>query len=983
MDRMTESRQRTIAIIGNGMVGHRFCELMTELDTEKRFQLTVIGEEPRVAYDRVHLTQYLATRDAQALALGTADWYSDRGITLRTHERVIEMDPLSRTLRTDRGAKINYDIAVLATGSRPFVPDIAGIEQRGVFVYRTIEDLDAIADAASNARQAAVIGGGLLGLEAAKALLDLGLPTSILEVAPRLMPRQLDEGASRFLRERILQLGVAVHTGVRLKSLLGQGSVQGIELHDGAALEADLVVVSAGIRPRDDLARQAHIPCHGRGGVLVDDGLKTDVEGIYAIGECACHRDTVYGLVGPGYAMAQTLARRLTGDLSAEFTGADTSTKLKLLGIDVASIGNPFADEQTSRSVVLQSYASGVYQKLTLSDDGSQLIGGILVGDAEPFNRVAGLVRSGKHPGDRPETLLLPAATSLTSNTECGDDLICTCNTVARDDIVRAVVEGGCTTFGEVKKATRAGTGCGGCANGVTDIVHQQLAKLGKATKKRLCEHFDFTRQELFEIVRIKGYTQFEQLLSSHGQGTGCEVCKPAVASILASIHNDFILEHSSLQDTNDRFLANIQKRGLYSVVPRIPGGEITPARLRTIAEVAQKYGLYTKITGGQRIDLFGATLSQLPLIWEELIAAGFESGHAYGKAVRTVKSCVGSTWCRFGVNDSVSFAIRIENRYKGIRAPHKLKSAVSGCIRECAEAQSKDFGYIATEAGWNLYVCGNGGSQPRHAELLVAGVDDETAIKLTDRFLMYYIRTADKLTRTAKWVDQLEGGIAHLREVIINDSLGICADLERDMEHLISTYRCEWAEAIKNPEVRGRFREYANDQDEAPSLVPVRGQTQPEDWPKRDTQPTRRSLPVLHRTWTRLARVEEVPLDTGLTFRVGRAQIALFRVSPDGSWYATQARCPHRGDAVLGRGLVGDSAGEPKVACPFHKRTFSLRTGTCTSGEGTDILTFPVRVADGMVEVELPEVAQLEAILCDADNSCEASSSSLSPAAE
>ena len=965
------------------MVGHRFCELMTELDAGKDLQLVVIGEEPRVAYDRVHLTNFLATRNADDLALSTEAWYREQAIQLRIRERAIGIDSGAQLITTDAGTVIHYDVAVLATGSRPFVPNIPGVNLPGVFVYRTIEDLEAIAHAAGSAKRAAVIGGGLLGLEAAKALLDLGLPTCILEAAPRLMPRQLDSQASNFLLQHIERLGVEVQTGVQLLELRGKEHVQGILLGNGDELEVDLVVVSAGIRPRDELARDAAIVCHARGGIVVSDDLRTSDPNIYAIGECACHRDTIYGLVGPGYSMAQALARHLTGDEAATFTGADTSTQLKLLGVDVASFGDPFADERSRQSVILQNYVAGVYQKLALSEDGSRLLGGILVGDAAPFARLSALQRSGKPLTTRAEALLFGGIANDNTAAASDDDLVCTCNTVSHGAVIEAVRDHGCASFGEVKRKTRAGTGCGGCASAVTDIVQAQLIRLGKATKKRLCEHFDFTRQELFEIIRVKGYSDFDELIASHGTGDGCEICKPAVASIFASIHNDFILKHESLQDTNDRYLANIQRRGLYSVIPRIPGGEITPEKLMVIAQVAQKYGLYTKITGGQRIDLFGATLSQLPYIWEELVAAGFESGHAYGKAIRTVKSCVGSTWCRFGVNDSVGFAIRVENRYKGIRAPHKLKSAVSGCIRECAEAQSKDFGFIATEKGWNVYVCGNGGAQPRHADLLATGVDDETALKLIDRFLMYYIRTADRLTRTSKWIDQMEGGINHLKDVIINDSLGLCADLERELQHLVDTYRCEWAEVVGDPKLREKFREHVNDNDEPPLLVPVRGQAQPASWPRGEALPNRRHLPLLQSNWTPLGSADEFPPDTGVTYRFGRAQIAVFHISHQNRWYATQAQCPHKGDAVLGRGILGDSCGEAKVACPFHKRTFSLATGQCTSGEGADIATFPVRVQDGIVQVELPPIAELEAMLGDDLPPCEQHSAKVSTAAE
>ena len=416
------------------------------------------------------------------------------------------------------------------------------------------------------------------------------------------------------------------------------------------------------------------------------------------------------------------------------------------------------------------------------------------------------------------------------------DAQVCSCNSVSESQIRDAVRSKGLTTVAEVKTCTKAGTGCGGCLPQVTDLVKAELKAIGKKVNNHLCEHFPHSRQELFEIVKIKRLKTFDALLAEHGTGHGCEICKPAVASILASLWNENVLapEHATLQDTNDRFLANIQRGGLYSVVPRVPGGEITPEKLIVLGEVARKYGLYTKITGGQRIDMFGAPVHLLPDIWADLVAAGFESGHAYGKAVRTVKSCVGSTWCRYGVQDAVGFAIRVELRYRGIRAPHKLKAAVSGCIRECAEAQSKDFGLIATEKGWNLYVCGNGGAHPRHADLLAADLDEETALKYVDRFLMYYIQTADRLTRTSVWLEKMEGGIDSLRDVIVNDRLGIADELEQQLQSLVDSYECEWKAVVNDPEKRRFFQQFANTDLAEPGVefVTERGQQRPADWP-------------------------------------------------------------------------------------------------------------------------------------------------------
>jgi nitrite reductase (NADH) large subunit len=955
------------------MVSHRFCEELLAVDDGRRYRLVVVGEEPRPAYDRVNLTSYFRDRSTEGLLLRSAAWYAAQGIELLLGRRAIAVDRTGRRVLIEGGEYRAYDVLVVATGSAPWVPPVPGVNTRGVFVYRTIDDLEAILNRAATARRAAVLGGGLLGLEAARAVHDAGLETHVIEIAPRLLPRQLDGSASALLEASIRATGVHVHLDARVSRITGEPEVDGVELVDGRRLPVDLVVVSAGIRPRDELAREAGIAIGDRGGVVVDDHLRTSDEHVYSIGEVALHRGVTYGLVGPGYEMATALAKHLVGR-EASFRGSDLSAKLKLLGTDVASFGDPFHDPEDSAAVVYEDRRKGVYKKLVLRKDGSQLLGGMLVGDASQYAALVHTTRTRATPPAAPEELLFGprsgggkngGATGGALAEDAPDDTtVCSCNGVTKGAICANIRAAGATTVGAIKAGTRAGTGCGGCLPLVADILGAELRAAGKAPSRALCEHFAHTRQELFQIVAATRITTFDQLIARHGRGLGCEICKPAVASILASVHNEFVLkeDHATLQDTNDRFLANIQRTGLYSVVPRIPGGEITPDKLIVLGRVAKKYGLYTKVTGGQRIDLFGARVEDLPDIWEELVAAGFESGHAYGKAVRTVKSCVGSTWCRYGVKDSVAFAILVENRYKGIRAPHKLKGAVSGCVRECAEAQSKDFGIIATERGWNVYVCGNGGMKPRHADLLAADVDEEMAIRYLDRFLMFYIRTADRLTRTSVWLEKMEGGIEHLRDVVVHDSLGIGAELEREMQSLVDSYTCEWAEVVRDPAKRARFRHFAGTRagDSTVRLVEERGQRRPADWALAAPMDLARAhairrLPVVQRTWVKVARAADVPQDGGIAVRYGEAQIAVFNFSSKGRWYATQNRCPHRGDMVLARGIVGDQAGEPKVACPLHKKTFSLATGACLSGEPYEIATFPVRVEDGDVFVELP----------------------------
>jgi nitrite reductase (NADH) large subunit len=825
---------RTI-VVGNGMVGYKFCEKLR--NRSKDHEIIVYGEEPRPAYDRVHLTSYFSGSSAEDLLMAPHSWYSENNITLYTGELVTEINRQHKTITTHTGRVDHYDYLVLATGSSAFVPAIEGVERHGVFVYRTIEDLNQIIEYSKKVRRGAVMGGGLLGLEAAKALLDLGLETHVVEFASRLMPRQIDEAGSEVLAHKLTQLGITIHTGKNTKSIDGNGKLEGLTFADGSHLNIEMLVISAGIRPRDELAKATLLNVHPRGGIIVDNHMRTIDDNIFAIGEAVVHNNMVYGLVAPGYEMADIVARQITGDHSKQFTGFDMSTKLKLIGVDVASFGDPFGESEPFIPIVFKDKLSGTYKRINVSEDGKQLLGGILIGDASQYNMFHQMVVNKLPLPSNPSTLIVGG--SGKSEESAGvkglpeTAQICSCENISKGDIVKQITECGATNINEIKKSTKACTGCGGCTPLVNDILKLTLESLGHKVKKSLCEHFDFSRQELFDIIRIKDIKSYDALLNACGTGDGCEVCKPAVASLLASIWNEPILEQDTIQDTNDRYLANIQRGGTYSVVPRIAGGEITPGKLMAIGRIAQKYNLYTKITGGQRIDMFGARLDQLPDIWEELVHEGFESGHAYGKALRTIKSCVGSTWCRYGVQDSVSFAVFVEDRYKGLRAPHKLKGAVSGCIRECAEAQSKDFGIIATEKGWNLYVCGNGGARPQHAKLLVADVDTETCVKLIDRFLAFYIKTADPLTRTATWLNKMEGGLEYLYDVIVNDSLGIAADLERDMQSLIDNYHCEWKKVVEDPALRAKFKHFINSEQSDPTLefVDMRGQKCPADW--------------------------------------------------------------------------------------------------------------------------------------------------------
>ncbi len=853
------TRRRQLVVVGNGMVGHRLVDELVRRDGGHPWTITVIGGERRAAYDRVALSSWFAGRDAAALALADEETYGEQQVRLHLGDPVTAIDRAARVVRTRSGGAVSYDHLVLATGSHPFVPPVPGRDHRGCHVYRTIDDLEAIAAHAERpeVRAGVVIGGGLLGLEAANALDQLGLETHVVEFADRLMPQQLDPAGARALRDRIEDLGISVHTSHATTAIEadGAGQVRRLTFAEHAPIDAQVVVFSAGIRPADDLARAAGLTIGERGGIVVDGHLTTSDPEISAIGECALAGGRTWGLVGPGYTMARTLAERLCGGDPEPFVGADTSTKLKLLGIDVASFGDAFASGDGHHELVWDDARARTYRKVVVCASTGEVRGGMLVGDATAYAELAAMARGDLPTPGEPARLLPPgdlggpggagAAGGPGAGGSALPDaaVVCSCENVTAGTLRDAIADGA-ADLTSLKACTRAGTGCGGCLPQATTILRSQLEQSGISLSRALCEHFEHSRQELFALVRVRRHDSFAAVLAAHGRPgavEGCETCKPTVASILATIGTGHILDgdRAAIQDTNDFALANIQRNGTYSVVPRIPGGEITPAALIALGEVARDFGLYTKITGGQRIDLFGAPIEQLPAIWRRLVDAGFESGHAYGKALRTVKSCVGETWCRYGVQDSTTLAILLELRYRGLRTPHKVKMAVSGCARECAEAQSKDIGVIATERGWNLYVAGNGGKTPRHADLLATDLDTDGLLRLVDRFLMFYARTADRLERTSTWFENLDGAVperlAWLREVLVDDALGICDELDADIAQHVATYECEWRATLEDPERLRRFVSFVNAPDEPDPTVRVtheRGQIRPAPLP-------------------------------------------------------------------------------------------------------------------------------------------------------
>lgn len=1025
------SRRKRVVVVGLGMVGVAFIEKLMKMDVKRReYDVVVIGEEPHLAYNRVGLTSFFQHRNAENLYLNPRDWYSgmpEGSLNYHLNTMVTKIHPSDKLVSTSTGDTVPYDILVIATGSDALLPrHTPGHDAKGVFVYRTIDDLEKLINYADSCKggTGAVVGGGLLGLEAAKAMMDLETfgQVKLIERNRWVLSRQLDADAGSMVVELVQKLGLDVLLSKRVAKIEvdDDNTVNGVLFEDGERMDCQCLMFGIGIKARDELARRADIKCADRGGgIVIGPDLRTSHEDIYAIGECASWENQTFGLIAPGIEMAEVLAFNLTqakAHSPRKFKRPDLSTKLKLLGVEVASFGDFFADRDgpkdlpTKRHTARKGTSEGlqqqeqvkkmtdgpppppvkaltykdpfqaVYKKYLFTMDGKYLLGGMMIGDTKDFVKLVPMVKNQKQLDMPPSQFILGASkegdddgSDLTDDTQ-----ICSCHNVTKGDVCKVVKDGSCKSIGDVKSCTKAGTGCGGCMPLVQTIFNSQMKAQGAEVLNHLCPHFEYSRADLFNIIYVKKLKTLPEVMKECGKDAdslGCEACKPAIGSILASLYNQHVMDKPlhGLQDTNDRFMGNIQRNGTFSVIPRVAGGEITPEKLIVIGTVAKKYNLYCKITGGQRIDMFGAKKEDLIDIWTALVNAGMESGHAYAKSLRTVKSCVGTSWCRFGIGDSVGMAIRLEERYKSIRSPHKMKGGVSGCVRECAEAQNKDFGLIATEKGFNLFVGGNGGAKPRHSELLAKDVPPDDIVPIIDRYLMFYIRTADKLQRTARWIEQLPGGIKYLREVVLEDKLGIAASLEEQMNELVGTFFCEWTEAINDVSRKANFKQFGNTSDNLPNNVEVvteRGQSRPADWPKESTKEDFRGTQWSSLTWQPIIEAEKFADDTSPTgssknIKRGDTQLAIFKIK--GKWYATQQMCPHKRTFALSEGLIGDDVKSEKlwVSCPFHKKNFTLNgadAGRCSNDDEVNIATFPIEEReDGWVYLKLPPVDELD----------------------
>ncbi|KAK7703659.1 Nitrite reductase [NAD(P)H] [Diaporthe eres] len=1039
---MAAGSRKKIVVVGLGMVGIAFIEKLLKLDARAReYDITVIGEEKHLAYNRVGLTSFFEHRRVEQLYLNPLSWYeghvgADNALGWHLNKTVTDINKDRKTVTCADGSEVAYDTLVLATGSNALLPRYTpGHDANGVFVYRNIDDLEKLIAFSSTKEgtYGAVVGGGLLGLEAAKAMMDLNTlkQVKVIERSRWVLSRQLDGEAGSMVVEQVRNLGVDVMLSKRVDKIEvdDDNFVTGVRFEDGELMPCSIVCFAIGVRPRDELARNAGIKCADRGGgIIVDNELRTSEEDIYAIGECASWQGQAFGLIAPGVEMADVLSFNLTQakqHTPRAFKRPDLSTKLKLLGVEVASFGDFFADRDGPKSLPRKVAArkkkqqetngdtkngktkdvklltdglpspevkaltykdpfQNVYKKYIFTMDGKYLLGGMMIGDTKDYIKLLPMVKSQKELEVPPSELILGAKQGDDDGADdlANDTQICSCHNVTKGDLVNVVKDGTCKSIGEVKSCTKAGTGCGGCMPLVQSIFNKTMVGMGNEVKNNVCPHFNYSRADLYNIIMVKRLKTFPQVMKDSGidaDSVGCEVCKPTMASIFASLWNKHVMDkpHHGLQETNDRFLGNIQRNGTFSVVPRVSAGEITPDKMIVMGEVAKKYGLYTKITGGQRIDMFGAKKQDLLDIWKTLVDAGMESGHAYAKSLRTVKSCVGTTWCRFGIGDSVGMAVRLEERYKSIRAPHKIKGGVSGCVRECAEAQNKDFGLIATEKGFNIFVGGNGGAKPRHSDLLAKDVPPSEVIPILDRYLMFYIRTADRLQRTARWLEGLPGGIKYLREVVLDDKLGINESLEAQMAELVDSFFDEWAEAIKNPAIAAKFKQFNNTEENIENMEIERDRDQPRPvfWAK---EPARDDFKGLKEKWSSTTwqpvigashfdGADSLPNGISATIKRGDTQLAVWRIR--GKYYATQQMCPHKRSFVLSDGLIGDEKADgvaaPWVSCPNHKRNFDLAGGACKNDSELSIATFGVEERDdGLVYLKLPPVEELDAAL-------------------
>lgn len=800
------NERKKLVMIGNGMAGVRAVEHLLKLAPDA-YDITIFGAEPHPNYNRIMLSSVLVGgADMKEIIINDWDWYKDNGIRLFAGQTVVRIDLQGKRVITDRGTEAFYDKLVIATGSNPFMLPLPGADKEGVIGFRDMKDCETMMETSKAYKKAAVIGGGLLGLEAARGLLHLGMDVTVVHKHPFLMERQLDEPASKMLQQELEAQGMKFLLSKNTVSVTGRRRVKGLTFTDGAQLDADLVVMAVGIRPNVQLAKESGIEVNM--GIVVNDYMESSIPDIYAVGECAEHRGIAYGLVAPLYEQGDVLAKRLAGAETKGYEGSVTSTKLKVSGVNVFSAGR-FRDEPGTRALRIQDDVEGIYKKIVIQN--GKLVGAVLFGDTADGASLFSLIRKGESVAGKEKEILLgfapggAAAQSPDARAEAmpDDEIVCGCNGVSKGAIVDAIRNKGCFTVGAVKACTKASGSCGGCKPDVESLVRVYAGDAaGEPVKEGICGCTSLSRDEIVAEIKRMGLKTVREVMSvlEWREPEGCSKCRPSLNYYLGMLWPTEYRDEKESRFTNERYHANIQKDGTYSVVPRIYGGVTSPSELKKIATVAEKYDVpLVKITGGQRIDLLGVKKEDLPRMWEDL---EMPSGHAYGKTLRTVKTCVGNTFCRFGTQDSIGMGIKLERAFERLNTPAKVKLAVSGCPRNCAEATIKDFGVVAIDGGWELHVGGNGGVHVRATDLLCVVKTEEEVLEWSSAFLQYYRENAQWNERTAQWIDRV--GLDSVNKALENreDRLAL---MER-IQLTLSQMKDPWKEIINNDELRKNF---------------------------------------------------------------------------------------------------------------------------------------------------------------------------------
>ncbi|WP_284643896.1 nitrite reductase large subunit NirB [Paenibacillus silviterrae] len=798
--------KRRLVLIGNGMAGVWCVEHILKL-APQQFEVTIFGSEPHPNYNRILLSSVLAGDSSMKdIVLNDWDWYKDNHIHFHAGHTVTKIDTERKTVTSDKGVQVEYDELILATGSLPFMLPLPGADKEGVIAFRDIKDCETMIDTAKKYKKAVVIGGGLLGLEAARGLLNLNMDVSVVHIYRHLMERQLDETAARMLQSELESQGMKFLLEKQTEQLVGKRRVTGVKFKDGTLAEADLVVMAVGIRPNVQLAKDSGIEVNR--GIVVDDFLQTNIPNVYAVGECAEHRGIAYGLVAPLYEQGDVLAKKLCGLDCEGYQGSVTSTKLKVSGVDVFS-GGQYNDVPGSKSIKFQDEFSGIYKKIVIQN--GKIVGAVMFGDTSDSSRIFKLIRTGEDITGREKEAVLGEGFGQSASgggssvaAMSDEEIICGCNGVSKGTIVQAIREKGLTSIEEIKACTNASRSCGGCKPLVGEVLKCTLGDDAEITvgKESICGCTTLSRDEVVEAIRSMELTTGKEVRNVLGWShpEGCSKCRPALNYYLGMVWPEEHADERESRFVNERNHANIQHDGTYSVVPRIYGGVTSPQELKRIAEVAEKYEVpMVKITGGQRIDLLGVKKEDLPSMWEDL---DMPSGYAYGKALRTVKTCVGSTFCRFGTQDSIAMGIKLEKRFERLNTPAKVKMAVSGCPRNCAESVIKDFGVVAIDGGWELYVGGNGGVKVRAGDLTWKVKTEEEVEEYSAAFLQYYREHAKWNERTSEWVERV--GLDSIKEALDTEEKRQ-ALIER-INKTLSLTKDPWKEITQNQALRSMF---------------------------------------------------------------------------------------------------------------------------------------------------------------------------------